>query len=93
MSDAALGDYGWDADSNTGLVIVLRAFDAFSAVDRRIAQIILDIFANQARRAILIGHRIICLVQSNDPSLAFDPVGAMPVMWNDAEWANSERGL
>ena len=91
MRDVASGDYGWHPDA-TGLVIVLRAFDAFAAVDRRIAQIMLDIFADQARSAILIGHRIICLVQSN-PRLTFEPVGAMPVMWNDAEWLNSKRGL
>jgi hypothetical protein len=60
-------------------------------VDRRTAQILLDIFADQARRAILIGNRIICLVQSKDPQLSFEPVGAMPVMWNDAEWLNSKR--
>ncbi len=93
MRDVASGDYGWDADVNTGLVIVLRAFEAFTAVDPRTAQNMLDIFADQARCAILIGHRIICLVQSNDPRLAFEPVGAMPVMWNDAEWLSSNRGL
>jgi len=53
----------------------------------------LAIFADQARCAILIGNRIICLVQSNDPQLSFGPVGAMPVMWNDAECLNSRRGL
>lgn len=93
MSDVASGDYGWDGDADTGLVIVLRAFDAFAVVDRRTAQLMLDIFADQARRALLIGHRVICLVQSNDPRLAFEPVGAMPVMWNDAQWIQSKRGL
>lgn len=93
MSDVATGGYGWDAYTHTGLVIVLRAFDAFTAVERRTAQHVLEIFADQARYAMLFGHRIICLVQSNDPRLAFDPVGAMPVMWNDAEWLDSERGL
>jgi len=92
MRDVASGDYGWHADA-TGLVIVLRAFDTFAAVDRRTAQFMLDIFADQARCAILIGNRIMCLVQSDDPQLAFEPVGAMPVMWNDAEWHNSKRGL
>lgn len=93
MRDVASGDYGWDADAQTGLVLVFRAFDAFAAVDRRTAQIMLDIVADGARSAILIGHRIICLVQSNNPELAFEPVGAMPVTWNDAERANAERGL
>jgi hypothetical protein len=92
MRDVASGDYGWNSDA-AGLVIVLRSFDTFAAVDRRTAQIMLDIIADQARCAILIGNRIICLVQSNDPQLAFDPVGAMPVIWNDAEWLNSNRGL
>ena len=92
MRDVASAEYGWDAGA-TGLVIVLKAFDTFSGVDRRTAQSMLDIFANQARCAILMGHRIICLVQSNDPRLAFASVGAMPVIWNDAEWLNSMRGL
>lgn len=74
-------------------MIVLRAFDAFTGMDRRTAQVMLDIFADQARCAILVGHRIICLVQSNDPGLTFEPVGAMPVMWNDAEWLDTNRGL
>lgn len=93
MGDVGSGDYGWDAEADTGLVIVLRRFDAFASVDRSTAQKLLDIFANQARSALLIGHRIICLVQSNDPALSFDPVGATPVTWNDQEWLNSSRGM
>ena len=77
----------------TGPVIVLRGFDSFATLDRRTAHTLLAIFADQARCAILIGNRIICLVQSNDPQLSFGPVGAMPVMWNDAEWLNSRRSL
>lgn len=92
MRDVAAGDYGWSAEA-TGLVIVLRGFDAFAGVDPRTAQIMLDIFATQARSALLVGNRMMCLVQSNDARLAFDPVGAMPVMWNDAEWFDSNRGL
>ena len=91
MWDVASGAYGWDASVNTGVVIVLRAFDAFTAVDRSTAQNMLDIFAGQARSAI--GHRIICLVQSDDPRLTFEPVGAMRVRWNDAEWLDSKRDL
>lgn len=83
MRDVASHEYGWPAGA-TGLVIILRAFDAFAAVDRRTAQILLNIVAAQARSAILFGNRIICLVQSNDPQLSFEPVGAMPVLWNDA---------
>jgi hypothetical protein len=92
LRDVAAGDYGWRPEA-TGLVSVLRAFDSFAAADRKTAQVMLDILAGQARSAILIGNRIICLVQSNDPRLSFEPVGAMPVIWNDAEWLNSKRGL
>ncbi len=93
MSDVASGGYGWDVGADTGLVIVLRGFDAFAAGNRRIAQTMLDIIAVQARYAMLFGHRIICLVQSNDPRLDFEPVGAALVAWNDAEWLDSERGF
>ena len=92
MRDVASHEYGWAADA-TGLVIVLKAFDAFAAADRRTAQIMLNIFADQARSAILFGNRIICLVQTNDPQLSFGPVGAQPVLWNDAEFVHSARGL
>jgi hypothetical protein len=92
MRDVASHEYGWAADA-TGLVIVLSAFDTFATVDRTTAQIMLSIVADQARSAILVGNRLICLVQSNDPQLSFEPVGAMPVLWNDAELLNSSRGL
>lgn len=53
--------------------------DQFAAVDRRTAQIVLYIFADQARAAILIDNRMICLVRSNDSRITFEPVGAMPI--------------
>lgn len=92
MRDVASGDYGWDTDA-TGLVIVIRAFNTFAALDRRTAQFMLDIFARQARHALLFGNRILCLVQSDDPRLTFEPVGAAPVEWNYNEWLDSNRGL
>jgi len=39
----------------------------------------------------LTGHRILALVQTDDPDLRFDPVGAASVVWNDAEWLNASR--
>lgn len=32
-----------------------------------------------------------CLVHTNNPHIRFEPVGATPVMWNDAEWLASKR--
>ena len=51
----------------------------------------LDSIAGQARRAVLTGHRMLCLVHSGDPKITFEPVGAMPVMWNPAEWLDARR--
>ena len=39
----------------------------------------------------LIGRRLMCLVQSNDPRIRFEPVGATPVAWSDAEWLDANR--
>ncbi|WP_181445453.1 hypothetical protein [Flexivirga caeni] len=47
--------------------------------------------ATPMHRALLIGNRIVCLVQSNDPGLKFAAVGAMPVLWKDAEWSAKRR--
>jgi hypothetical protein len=52
---------------------------------------VLDIIADRARTAMLTGHRICCLVQSNDPNIRLEPVAAMSVLWNDAEWLDNRR--
>lgn len=91
LRDVAMYTYGASRDA-TGTVIVFTGYDAFAAREPRAAQVILDIIATNARFAMLYGHRVLCLVQSNDPDIAFDPVGATPVMWSPGEWAPSDRG-
>ena len=91
LSDVALGDYGLDRRA-TGFVLVLTDFDRFTAAEPVAAHALLDIFAVRARNAALFGQRMICLVQSDDPDLRFEPVGATRVGWNQAEWLNSARG-
>jgi RNAse (barnase) inhibitor barstar len=76
-----------------GLLLVLRDFDVLAADSRPIAQALLDICADNSRRFLLTGKRFLVLVHSADPRIAFDPVGAAPVMWNPKEWLNSSRGL
>jgi Barstar (barnase inhibitor) len=90
LRDVAAYEYGDSADS-TGLVVVLEQFDAFVRRDGAVAQALLDIFATQARTGLLVGHRMMCLAQSDDPDLRFEPVGGSPVAWNDAEWLDSKR--
>lgn len=90
MRDVTSFDYGARADA-TGLVFVFTGYDKFAAHCPRTAYAILDILADQARTAALFGNRVLCLVQSDDPRIRFEPVGAMPVLWNDAEWADASR--
>ncbi|MET3807854.1 hypothetical protein ABIB25_004881 [Nakamurella sp. UYEF19] len=71
--------------------LTLRNYDAFVRRDAAFAHRILDIVAKQCRSGALIGHRMMCLVQSNDPDLVIPPVGATPVVWNDAEWLDARR--
>lgn len=90
LGDVAFREYGASEEA-TGLVLVLDDYDRFASTCPDTAWAVLDIFATQARRAALIGHRMACLVRSGDPDIRFRPVGAVPVMWNDAEWLDSAR--
>jgi hypothetical protein len=89
FSDVAAYSYGASADS-AGTVLVIRRFDALMELDRRTAVLVASIFARQAAIGALLGHRMILLLQSNDPDLRL----ALPeeqVSWNPAEWLPHKR--
>lgn len=90
LSDVATYEYA-SSRRDAGLVLVLNRFDRFLRQDPRVAPIMLDIFASRARVAALVGHRMLCLIRSDDPDIHVLPVGATPVMWNPAEWMDSAR--
>jgi hypothetical protein len=90
MRDVVSQDYGWTPGAG-GLALAFAGYDSFAARCPRAAQIVLDIMATHSRSAALVGRRLMCLVQSNDPHIRFEPVGATAVMWNDAEWLDSKR--
>jgi hypothetical protein len=79
LSEVAVGSYGWSRDTDTGLVLVLRGYAEFSAVDPSGAHRLLDMFARQASYAALFGHRMMCLVHSSDSQLSVGPVGGTTV--------------
>lgn len=87
---ACYGGYD-DSAEGAGLVLTFTDYDRFAAACPRAAQVALDIIADRARHAAVLQRRLICLVHSSDPDIQFDPVGAMPVMWNSDEWADSNR--
>jgi hypothetical protein len=90
LRDVADHAYGFDPTA-VGSVLVLRGYDAFARREPADAWRVLDIVARRWQEAALIGHRMMCLVQSDDPDLALRPVGATPVMWNGAEWLVARR--
>ncbi|MFF4583647.1 hypothetical protein [Streptomyces sp. NPDC001389] len=81
-----------DAPEGAGLVLAFSDYDRLMTTCPKAAQVVLDIIAGPARQAAVLRRRLIGLVQSNDPQIRFEPVGAMPVMWNSDEWADNNRG-
>lgn len=90
LSDVAGCDYGF-SEADAGLVLVMRGIDRFMQRQPRLALDLMDAVVGAVRGAALFGHRILCLVQSDDPNLEIPPIGAALVSWNDAEWLNSNR--
>ena len=90
----ALADVLTDLEipEHAGLAIVLDRLDAYvAAVDRGEAWALLDVFEGASRHFLLVGRRLLVLAQSDDPRLAFDRVGARPVVWNPKEWLTADR--
>ena len=89
--DDCLGEI--DVPAEGGVALVLQRYDRFAKVDRKCAQALLDVVAENARGFMLFGLRLVTLVQSEDPRLELDLVGATPVMWNRREWLDEKRGV
>jgi Barstar (barnase inhibitor) len=69
----------------SGTLFVFWRFDPFARRFSRHAHQVLDIMEQTSRRFLLSGQRFMVLVHSDDPDLAFDPVGARPVSLNPTE--------
>jgi len=80
-----------DFESVTGLVLHFQAYDLLARADSRLAQGVLDLIECHSRENLLLGRRLLSLVQSNDPKLYFSPVGGRNVLWNRLEWLDSSR--
>jgi RNAse (barnase) inhibitor barstar len=74
----------------TGLVIVLGHFDAW---DRGKGQVLLEIIDRASRFHLLLGERIILLIQVDDPNTIFDPIKAASPIWNRREWFIKDRAV
>jgi len=74
-----------------GLVIVLRRFDNFTDLDRVLSESLLDAISSIARRWVLQGFYLLCLVQSDDPDITYDKIGGYAPNWNGVEWFDDDR--
>ncbi len=75
----------------SGTVLLFRRYDALARAQHQLAQTILDSIETTSRRFLLTGRRLIALVQSDDPRIRFERVGALPVTWNPREWTEADR--
>ena len=82
-----------DIPDEGGVVIQLRHFDAFARAEPQFAHTLLDSIESASRRFLLLGQRLLALIQSDDPRIRFERIGAVPVNWNLREWQDSDRGL
>ena len=86
-----LGDL--DVPQEGGVAFELRHYDAFARAQPQFAHTLLDSLESASRRFLVRGRRLLALVQSDDPRIRFERVGAMPVTWNPREWLDADRGL
>jgi len=86
-----LGDL--EISSEGGVVLQFRHFDTFARVEPHFAQTLLDSIESASRRFLLMERRLLALVQSDDPRIRFERIGAAPVNWNPREWLDTDRGL
>ena len=82
-------------DDVTGVIIILVGFHYLHAACPKRAFYVLDILADNHRNHLLMGHRLLTLVQTDDPRMdeKIGVIGGYKPMWNSGEWFNRDRGL
>ena len=82
-----------DVPEDGGRVLIFHRYDVFATKMPDVAWTVLDIIETNSRRFLLFGQHLITLLQSDDPRIQFQAVGGSPVMWNNREWLDKNRGL
>lgn len=85
------GFYNIEFHAVTGVAFCLPRFDALAADDLHAAHAVLDIIEWNSRYHLLFGNRMLALVQTDDPDICFESVGARPPEWNREEWFTASR--
>lgn len=69
--------------AEAGMIVVFRHFEI---VEKLMAQALVEAFANNSRRHILFGRKLLLLVQVNSRDFKLMDVGSCPVFWNRLEY-------
>lgn len=89
MNFDALNDCLSDIEINgAGQIVVFNHLDS---IDIKTIHALLDVFADNSRKHILFGDRLIVLAQVDKPDFRIEPVGATSVIWNKQEFLDSKR--
>jgi hypothetical protein len=82
--DDAFFDYAVNTATPKRLLI-FGQFNRFATRDRESANVLACLLEHAGRLQVLFGRRLICLLQTDDPDLALDPVQVHHVAWNQYE--------
>jgi hypothetical protein len=82
-----------DMDASTGLVFCFLRYDLLCKAHPEVGHAVLEILEYHSRDYLMLGHRLLALVQSNDPEIHFEDLGARSARWNHKEQLNKHRGL
>jgi RNAse (barnase) inhibitor barstar len=77
--------------SKKGIVIVMRRFNMLYNQNKDLCEGILDGIDDISWEWLILGKKLICLIQSDDPDLFIDKIGGYHPVWNNSEWLDSKR--
>jgi hypothetical protein len=86
LADAPFGD-------EMCLALCLEGFHRVVHEDAEYAHSLLDIIEREARNHLVMGRRLLALVQTDDGHYSTGPLGGRAVSWNFAEWFDKSRTL
>ena len=78
-------------DPKFGIVIVFRHFELLYNHNKDLCEGILDAIDDISWEWLILGKKLICLIQSEDPDLFIDKIGGYNPVWNNREWLDSKR--
>jgi hypothetical protein len=80
-----------DFASVTGIALCFVRFDSLLGANRSCALGTLDTIERHSRDCLLLGQRLLALVQSDDPMIDVGAFGCRQAKWNSKEWLDADR--